>query len=221
MTADDARGNPGDLVTLGSGETAQAARSLNHGGAGWRLLRFLDDAPARHAHIVDGLPVLGGRDYLGQLPGTSLVVCPGRPDDYTSRMRIIGDLGLPPERYATIIHPTAAVSASCEGRYVSGGSPAQRRPQCGHHELLLVGRNLGEQRQADDLSCASLSDRKRSFCVTQSCERLGEVNGDGIVNARTDPRCVQLFEHRIPVRDTHHVQVPDVHVPIKGAWPDH
>ncbi len=116
MTVDDTRGIPGDLVIVGSGgfarETAQAVQALNDDGAGWRLLGFLDDAPARHGQIVDGLPVLGGRDYLSQFPGTSLIVCTGRPDDFTSRMRIVGDLGLPPERYATIIHPTAAISAS-------------------------------------------------------------------------------------------------------------
>jgi sugar O-acyltransferase (sialic acid O-acetyltransferase NeuD family) len=116
MTADGARGGCRDLVILGSGgfarETAQAVQALNQGGSGWRLLGFLDDAPVRHGQIVDGLPVLGGRDHLSKLPEASLVVCTGRPDDYTSRMRIVGDLGLPLERYATIIHPTAAVSAS-------------------------------------------------------------------------------------------------------------
>jgi FlaA1/EpsC-like NDP-sugar epimerase len=85
MTADDARSGSKDLVIIGSGgfarETAQAVQALNHGGAGWQLLGFLDDAAARHGQIVDGLPVLGGRDYLSQLPGTSLVVCTGRPDD--------------------------------------------------------------------------------------------------------------------------------------------
>ena len=29
-----------------------------------------------------------------------------------SRLQIVGELGLPPERYATIIHPSATVSSS-------------------------------------------------------------------------------------------------------------
>jgi len=40
------------------------------------------------------------------------VVCTGRPDNYLSRPRIVGELDLPAERYATITHPTAAISAS-------------------------------------------------------------------------------------------------------------
>ena len=34
------------------------------------------------------------------------------PDNYVSRPRIVETLGLPPERYATIIHPSASVSTT-------------------------------------------------------------------------------------------------------------
>ena len=105
-----------DLVIFGSGgfarETAQAVHALNAAGAGWRLLGYLDDDPAKHGLAIDGTIVLGGRDRLDEVPGASVVVCTGRPDNYVSRLRIVGDLGLPPSRYATIIHPAAAVSAS-------------------------------------------------------------------------------------------------------------
>src|SRR5205807_6318910 len=60
----------------------------------------------------DGTPVLGGRDLIDRLPGASFVVCTGRPADYVSRLRIVRELGLPVERYATIAHPSAAVSRS-------------------------------------------------------------------------------------------------------------
>jgi sugar O-acyltransferase (sialic acid O-acetyltransferase NeuD family) len=112
----------GDLVLIGSGgfarETAQAVHALNSAGAAWRLLGYLDDDPARHGLRIDGTVVLGGRDLIEHLPGASFVVCTGRPGDYVSRMRIVSELGLPPERYATIVHPSAAVSSSSIG----GGS---------------------------------------------------------------------------------------------------
>jgi sugar O-acyltransferase (sialic acid O-acetyltransferase NeuD family) len=107
----------GDLVLVGSGgfarETAQAVLDLNARGAGWRLLGYLDDDPAQHGRLIDGLPVLGGRECIEQRPEASVVVCTGRPGNYVSRMRIVGELDLPPQRYATIIHPAAAVSSSC------------------------------------------------------------------------------------------------------------
>jgi sugar O-acyltransferase (sialic acid O-acetyltransferase NeuD family) len=106
----------GDLVLIGAGgfgrETAQAVHALNDSGAAWRLLGYLDDDPARRGLVIDGTTVLGGRDLIAELPAASFVVCTGRPGDYASRLRIVGDLGLPPERYATIVHPSATISLS-------------------------------------------------------------------------------------------------------------
>jgi len=48
------------------------------------------------------------------MPDVSVVVCTGRPGNYASRPRIVEKLGLPPERYATIIHPAATVSATSQ-----------------------------------------------------------------------------------------------------------
>jgi len=41
------------------------------------------------------------------------VVCVGRPDAYAARRVIVSRLGLPAERYATVIHPTASVGSTC------------------------------------------------------------------------------------------------------------
>jgi sugar O-acyltransferase (sialic acid O-acetyltransferase NeuD family) len=105
-----------ELVIIGSGgfarETAEAVAALNERGAGWRLLGYLDEDPAKQGTRVDGVPVLGGMDEIQQLPEASVVVCTGRPGNYVSRPRIVGELGLPEQRYATIVHPTATVSAS-------------------------------------------------------------------------------------------------------------
>jgi sugar O-acyltransferase (sialic acid O-acetyltransferase NeuD family) len=115
MSADDMTPG-GDLVLVGSGgfgrETAQAVHALNVSGPKWRLLGYIDDDEARHGRVIDGTTILGGRDLIEHLPQASVVVCTGRPGDYVSRMRIVGELGLPPERYATIVHPSAAVSSS-------------------------------------------------------------------------------------------------------------
>ncbi len=105
-----------ELVLVGAGgfarETAEAVRALNAAGAGWRLTGYLDDEPALHGTVVDGVPVLGGTGMLASMPDVAVVVCTGRPGNYVSRPRIVAALGLPPERYATIIHPSASVSAT-------------------------------------------------------------------------------------------------------------
>jgi sugar O-acyltransferase (sialic acid O-acetyltransferase NeuD family) len=110
------RGGERDLVIIGSGgfarETAQAVDAVNASGARWQLLGYLDDDPERHGLVIDGTIVLGGRDRISNLPNASFIVCTGRPDNYVSRLRIATELGLPSERYATIVHPSASVSTS-------------------------------------------------------------------------------------------------------------
>ena len=106
----------GDLLLYGAGgfarETAQAVHAMNLGGADWNLVGYIDDDPRMRGEEIDGTVVLGSRDRIPHFPDASLVVCTGRPSDYVSRMRIVRELGLGPERYATIIHPSAAVSRS-------------------------------------------------------------------------------------------------------------
>lgn len=110
------RKDGGDLVLVGSGgfgrETAEAVRAAAAVGIPWRLLGFIDDDPGRAGAVIDGTPVLGGREELQRLPDARVVVCTGRPDNYVSRPRIVSALGLPAERYATIVHPSVVVSSS-------------------------------------------------------------------------------------------------------------
>lgn len=106
----------GDLVVIGAGgfgrETVDAVRAMNSAGASWRLLGYLDDDPSLAGKRLNNATVLGGLVELKNLPNASVVVCTGRPENYTSRPKIINALGLPADRYATVVHPTAAVSAS-------------------------------------------------------------------------------------------------------------
>lgn len=103
---------PRDLVIVGAGGFARETAQLVSALPGWRLAGFADDDPRRHGTHVDGVPVLGGAEEVGEMPGVQVVVCTGSPADYGSRARIVGRLGLPPHRYATLVHPAAWVSPS-------------------------------------------------------------------------------------------------------------
>jgi sugar O-acyltransferase (sialic acid O-acetyltransferase NeuD family) len=108
----------GDLVVVGAGgfgrEAVDAVRAMNDRGASWRMLGYLDDNPSLAGQQVNGVAVLGGIRELGNLPNAFVVVTTGRPDNYASRPALISALDLPEERYATIVHPSAAVSASAQ-----------------------------------------------------------------------------------------------------------
>ncbi len=104
-----------ELLIVGAGgfarETAQAVAAINAVRPTWRLLGFLDDDPLLHGRRVDGLPVIGGTDLVQSLPDAHVVVCVGNPRNYFSRARIVERLNLPDTRYATILHPSADISA--------------------------------------------------------------------------------------------------------------
>ncbi|MET8945115.1 NeuD/PglB/VioB family sugar acetyltransferase [Streptomyces sp. NPDC004542] len=103
-----------ELVIVGAGgfarETAQAVADAGEA----RVLGHLDDNPVLHGTEVDGVPVLGGCDLVHELPGVRVVLCVGNPRDYAARARLVRRLALPADRYATVIHPTAAVSRTSE-----------------------------------------------------------------------------------------------------------
>lgn len=103
------------LVLVGAGglgrEVAETVRAINAVRPTWDLVGFVDDRPALVGGTVDGLPVLSPV-ATAAAGWAAVAVCTGRPDDYASRLRLVERLGLPPSRYATLVHPTAVVPAS-------------------------------------------------------------------------------------------------------------
>jgi sugar O-acyltransferase (sialic acid O-acetyltransferase NeuD family) len=100
------------LVIVGAGgfarETAQAVADTGE----FELLGHLDDNADLHGTDVDGVPVLGGCDLVHELSGARVVICVGNPRDYAVRARLVRRLGLSEDRYATVVHPAAVVSAT-------------------------------------------------------------------------------------------------------------
>jgi sugar O-acyltransferase (sialic acid O-acetyltransferase NeuD family) len=106
------------LMLVGAGgfgrEVAQAVAAINGEQATWDLIGFLDDADALQGCEVDGTPVLGTIADVRRYPGVNLVVCAGSPRNYFVRKLIVQRLGLPRERYATLVHPSASIAQAAE-----------------------------------------------------------------------------------------------------------
>ena len=102
------------LVIVGAGGFARETAQAVHDAGSYELLGHLDDNPDLHGREVDGVLVLGGCDRVHSLAETRVVICVGNPTDYAARARLVRRLGLPADRYATLIHPTAVVSATSE-----------------------------------------------------------------------------------------------------------
>jgi len=100
-----------DLVIVGAGgfarETAAAAEPA------WHVLGFVDDDPALQGMTRSGRPILGP---VGSVAGldAAVVVCVGNPRNFAARRQIVERLGLPAQRYATVVHPSVSIGAGSE-----------------------------------------------------------------------------------------------------------
>jgi sugar O-acyltransferase (sialic acid O-acetyltransferase NeuD family) len=104
------------LLLIGAGgfarETVELVRAINRETPRWDLAGLLDDDAARHGQEVLGVPILGPCTYAEQRPDAFVVACVASPDDPLRRLRLVARLGLPLERYATLVDPRAAVAES-------------------------------------------------------------------------------------------------------------
>jgi sugar O-acyltransferase (sialic acid O-acetyltransferase NeuD family) len=135
-----------ELLLVGAGgfgrETAEMVRAINQRNEPWKLLGFLDDAPELQGGEVDGLPVLGPIDAVDRYPDAAVAVCAGHPGNYFSRRRIVRRLGLDPARYATLVHPGAALARSTAvgpGSVVLAGVVTTAAVKLGTHVAVMPG----------------------------------------------------------------------------------
>lgn len=102
-----------DLIILGAGATGREIASvvddINSLHPTWKIIGFLDDDPAKQNQAVNGIKVLGP---IASAPkyAARFVISVAVARDRARRMKIVEEIGLARERYATIIHPRACIS---------------------------------------------------------------------------------------------------------------
>jgi sugar O-acyltransferase (sialic acid O-acetyltransferase NeuD family) len=151
---------PPDLVLAGAGglgrETAAAVRALNTVRPEYSLRGFLDDRLVAGT-VVDGLGVLGPvtADALQGLPDARVVVCTASTEDRFSRLRLVSRLGLPQERYATVVHPSAVLTDECRpgpGSVVLASTVTTTAIALGAHVVLMPGVVLTHDDEVSDFA---------------------------------------------------------------------
>jgi len=142
-----------DLVIVGAGGFARETAAAATAAGTWRVLGFLDDDPALHGTSRSGLPILGATGSVAGLPQAAVVVCVGNPRDYTVRQRIVRRLGLPQERYATVLHPSAEVGAGSvvgPGSVLLAGTVLTADVTVGSHVAVMPQAVLTHDDRVDD-----------------------------------------------------------------------
>lgn len=175
MTAVTTRTRVTDLVIAGAGgfarETAAGVDAVNADRPTWRLLGFLDDDAALHGTERAGRRILGGLDRATDMADAALLVCVGNPRDFAVRERVVRRLGLPPSRYATLIHPSVSLGYDC-----SIGAGSVILAQC----VLTTGVRIGAHVTVMPQVVITHDDVVGDYATVASGVRLG---GGSVVGA--------------------------------------
>jgi sugar O-acyltransferase (sialic acid O-acetyltransferase NeuD family) len=104
------------LLLVGGGgfarETLELVRAVNRIEPTWHVLGVLDDDPSLHGETIHGVPVIGPCEAVHDHPEAQVTACVASPNDPLRRRRLVERLGLPRDRYATLVHPAAVVAES-------------------------------------------------------------------------------------------------------------
>lgn len=104
-----------DLVIIGGGgfgkEVAQLVEDINHAGAAWNLLGFIDETPQKQGLVINDYPVLGNLSQLEHYPGIHTVCAIGNPIDKYHLVQKLEHFNI---TFATLIHPEAKVSRTAQ-----------------------------------------------------------------------------------------------------------
>jgi sugar O-acyltransferase (sialic acid O-acetyltransferase NeuD family) len=143
------------LILLGacgaSREVADAAEATER----FDVRGFLDDDPAKQGGVVSGRPILGPLDAAADFPEALFVAGMGNPRAPRSREAVVRRLGLPDERFATVVHPLAALPSSCRlgaGSVLLAGSVLTADVRVGRHVIAMPACVLTHDDMVEDFA---------------------------------------------------------------------
>ena len=132
--------NAQTLLLVGSGGLAREVAAVARHSNQWQLLGFCDDDPLRQGAVIDGVPVLGPTHLVHERPNAAVLLCVGSPVRPTSRGVLADRLNLPPQRYATLVHPSAYVAPGVElgvGTIMLAGAVVTAPQRVGSHVVAM------------------------------------------------------------------------------------
>ncbi len=155
-------------------------------------IRVLDDDPALWGTELDGVPVVGGLDLVGEYADHELLVCAGRGTSRRAIVERLADLGVGAGRYATVVHPRVHLPDGCRigrGSIVLEGVVMTAAVDVGEHVVAMPHVTLTHDDVVEDFVtlCAgvNLGGRVRvrtgAYLGMGSCVREDVVVGEDAV----------------------------------------
>jgi sugar O-acyltransferase (sialic acid O-acetyltransferase NeuD family) len=120
----------------------------------WEVFGILDDSRPRGSEF-EGHKILGGVREAGQYVGKQFVNAIGSDKSFRKKSEIIAQTNLPPERFATLVHPSSSVSSRAKigpGSCINPGVVLAGGVNIGAHVWLGSGCVIGHDTVIEDYS---------------------------------------------------------------------
>lgn len=149
------------LVIVGTGGTSVdifdavlAQRAT--GDASFEPFCFLDDNPSRIGQLLHGLPVRGPLDSAGEMADCVFINGIGSPNNFWRRDEFVRRLGVAPDRFVTVVHPTASISSMASvdlGTAILQHVTICANARIGSHVVILPNTVVSHDCTVGDFTC--------------------------------------------------------------------
>jgi sugar O-acyltransferase (sialic acid O-acetyltransferase NeuD family) len=150
-----------DLVIIGTGgtsvdilDTVLAAHAA--GKPEFRPVAFIDDTPSLIGTTLHGIPVCGPLEKAREFKDCWFINGIGSTRNFWRRSQLIARLGVPPDRFATVVHPTASVSAMATlgaGTAIFQHVTVTANAKVGDHVVVLPNSVVSHDCRVGDFTC--------------------------------------------------------------------
>jgi acetyltransferase EpsM len=127
-----------DLIVIGGGEHARVVIETAR-AAGWKVIGFVDPTACEETQSRLNIAWLGDDNAVPRHADVAVVLGMGSVDVGFRRQKIVASINLPSARWATVIHPMAAVSPTAAlgaGTVVFAGAIVSSSARVGEHCIL-------------------------------------------------------------------------------------
>jgi sugar O-acyltransferase (sialic acid O-acetyltransferase NeuD family) len=124
----------------------------------YECVGFLDDNPGSWDCDVQGLRVLGPLEAASRFPEARFVNGIGSQFNFWNKPAIVARTGLPPDRFETLVHPTASVSPSSSigaGTVLFPNVTVSSNARVGSHVIILAGSVVNHDDVVGDYTCVT------------------------------------------------------------------
>lgn len=170
------------LGAAGDGKVvAEVALDLAARGEGPTPVGFLDDRLPTGT-ICHGLPVVGSlAQWRDAAADTLFVAALHKIKQMVGRCALIESLGIPEDRWATVIHPTARIARYVEvgaGSFVAQYVVVQPGASIGRHVSIRAGANIGHDARVGDFAYIGPN---ASLCGTAEMAHAAHLGPNGVI----------------------------------------